>query len=489
MDKYLLSEAHEWSGHWWLPSAPDDRVAGVLTFDPDAGLILRLIGGWNIDHRDPTASVIVTDNRMPQANLVYGMSGGQLITLAEVQFTKLDRFRVGHRGPADATTAHVETALIGCHIEDADSAVFEGAIGTIENLSSWSRLSGMQFEGVRDDNGRRGSSIVSTAIAPLVAEAGDLKITLFDMPWAPQSEFTRWGSRASIRETASLQFVSNRPRSFAGWTEELRTAGDLVSLCGLTACGLMSIRLLLPANPERYREGDPRAKVRNEVYVVQRRITRPDPLAPALEARHFVVTLDDFDFQALMQRWLDVRETFSAARGMILGLKYVPGGYVETQLIAAVAAAESMHRALDPAGPIEDGQYRQLRQQLLDAIPPEHVTWVRDRLPRNEPSLKERLLDLARRPGEFMRELVPDAEKWAKETRTARDQLAHTGETKAQSIEQMAAISEVTAAVVALNLLFELGAPVDALADALSRQPDLRLAVDFGQAAFTSHAG
>lgn len=57
MDKYLLSDSHEWSGHWWLPSAPDDRVAGVLSFDPEDGLTLRLIGGWAIDHDIPPEGV------------------------------------------------------------------------------------------------------------------------------------------------------------------------------------------------------------------------------------------------------------------------------------------------------------------------------------------------------------------------------------------------------------------------------------------------
>jgi hypothetical protein len=166
---------------------------------------------------------------------------------------------------------------------------------------------------------------------------------------------------------------------------------------------------------------------------------------------------------------------------MILGLKYVPGGYVETQLIAAVSAAESMHRALQPPGPVDPAAYKQLRSDLLAAIPPELRTWVRDRLPRNEPSLKDRLADLARRPGEFMSALVPDVDSWAKATRTARDQLAHTGQTKAQSIGQMAAVADVTAAVVAVNLLHEVGAPADALGDALARQPDLRVAVDLAK--------
>ena len=484
MDKYLLSEAHEWSGHWWLPSAPDERIAGVLSFDPDEGLTLRLIGGWTLEDDTPTESGVVRDDRMPELPLIHGMSAGQLITLVDVFITKIERFRVGFRGPADATTAHAMTAIVGCHLDDPDSTVFEGAIATIENLSSWSRLSGLRSEIGREDDGTRVNRISLTPIQPLVAEYGDLVAKLFDVQWSPRNEFTRWGTRASLRETVSIQVTSDQPRNLAGWTEELRSAGDLISLCGLSACGLMSIGLLLPATPERYREDDPRAHLRNEVYVVQKRIIRPDPSASALEGRHFVVTLDDFHFGTLMQRWFEVRETFSAARGMVLGLKYVPGGYVETQLIAAVAAAESMHRALDSPGPMDTAEFKRLRADLLAMAPIEHRDWVASRLPRNEPSLKDRLVDLARRPGDFMSALVPDAERWAVATKNARNDLAHEGRTRHNDIATMAAVAEVTAAVVALNLLHELGAPAEALEEALGRQRDLRVAADLARAYF-----
>ncbi len=484
MDKYLLSDSHEWSGHWWLPSAPDDRVAGVLSFDPEHGLTLRLIGGWAIDQDIPPEGVVVRYNRMPELTLVHGMSAGQLITLVDVFVTKMERFRVGFRGPSDATLVHAMTAVVGCHLDEPESAVFEGAIATIENLSSWSRLSGLRAEIGRDDDGTRVNRIALTPIEPLLAECGDVVAKLFDVQWSPSSEFTRWGTRSSLRETASIQFTSDQPRSLADWIEELRSAGDLISLCGLSACGLMSVRLLLPATPERYSEDDPRALVRNEVYVVQQRIVRPDPSASALEGRHFAVTLDDFDFDALMQRWFEVRETFSAARGMILGLKYVPGGYVETQLIAAVAAAESLHRALQPPGPVDPAEFKQLRADLLAMAPVEHREWVASRLPRNEPSLKDRLLDLARRPGEFMCALVPNAERWATATKNARNDLAHQGQTRHSDSATMAAVAEVTMAVVALNLLHELGAPSASLADALGRQRDLRVAVDLAEEYF-----
>jgi hypothetical protein len=32
------------SGHWWLPREPEESIAGVLTFTPEAGIRLELAG-------------------------------------------------------------------------------------------------------------------------------------------------------------------------------------------------------------------------------------------------------------------------------------------------------------------------------------------------------------------------------------------------------------------------------------------------------------
>ena len=34
----------EYSGYWWLPSEPDEKIAGILTYTNDEGIKLRLTG-------------------------------------------------------------------------------------------------------------------------------------------------------------------------------------------------------------------------------------------------------------------------------------------------------------------------------------------------------------------------------------------------------------------------------------------------------------
>lgn len=33
-------------GYWWLPSSPDDKVARVLTIEPNGKVLLELVPSW-----------------------------------------------------------------------------------------------------------------------------------------------------------------------------------------------------------------------------------------------------------------------------------------------------------------------------------------------------------------------------------------------------------------------------------------------------------
>lgn len=41
-----LSEGFEYKGYWWRPSAPDKKVAGVLTYKAGDKILLELIGAF-----------------------------------------------------------------------------------------------------------------------------------------------------------------------------------------------------------------------------------------------------------------------------------------------------------------------------------------------------------------------------------------------------------------------------------------------------------
>ena len=54
VDGKSMAENRIYKGYWWLPSAPDDRVAGVLTVKTDGDLCLELFGGFGQEEEGVT---------------------------------------------------------------------------------------------------------------------------------------------------------------------------------------------------------------------------------------------------------------------------------------------------------------------------------------------------------------------------------------------------------------------------------------------------
>lgn len=47
-----LDKKLEYKGYWYLPSTPNVKVAGILTYYPNEKIILELIGSFNGDMFD-----------------------------------------------------------------------------------------------------------------------------------------------------------------------------------------------------------------------------------------------------------------------------------------------------------------------------------------------------------------------------------------------------------------------------------------------------
>ena len=75
-----LDQKLEYKGYWFLPSAPDNKVAGILTYYPNEKIVLELIGCFSnslselFEHKEES--------------VIYGStSDAKLITLLQIVWT------------------------------------------------------------------------------------------------------------------------------------------------------------------------------------------------------------------------------------------------------------------------------------------------------------------------------------------------------------------------------------------------------------------
>ncbi|MHA6694643.1 HEPN domain-containing protein [Homoserinimonas sp. A520] len=271
-----------------------------------------------------------------------------------------------------------------------------------------------------------------------------------------------------------MEFKSDTPRPMDDFFEPMGSVSDLMTLSTLAPCTDITVRLYTPPIPGRYPEEHVLATAPHKVDVYQYRTLTPEPAAGAAIWIDFIMSREDKPFEDLIPRWFELRAMFKAALDMVLGLTYLTDGYLQTRVVSAVSAAEAFHRALNTSPPLSDAEHSSLRDVLFAAVPGQYRQWLHDRTRYNQPTLRERLVDLARRPGPFMKDLVPNPDSWAKAAAHSRDGVAHFGTVGHSRYDELHAIVRVTAAVVTMNLLGELGISQDRMLRALHENRDLR---------------
>lgn len=472
MDKPLLNEERIWRGYWWPPDEQNKAMPGTLSYHPDGGLTLELVGGWDAEIRKEVRPGVFAklegSRRWP---ILHGIAKNRDITLLDCLATHTNS---SHFGPPDEQTVRALTALSGIHLATADKAIFTECHVAVEDLTMWSNSS--VFTGSLDLEGGRpngaGSIVVEPVEDPLVT-VGGVVTSLVHEHTLPYFEHTRGGTVGRMRATRFVRFQPPEPWSLATAQDHAKMVQDLLSLALHRPCGTLWMQLRMPPEEREYPEGYP---IRDrEVDLYAKHTVPADPSAKAVKHHQTLFTCEHLPFEEIWPRWCEVRERCLRASDMILGLQYAPARFIEGQLLTATGAAEVLHRALgEIPPPVPKDEFASMRKALIEHTPDEHRNWVREKL-RNEVTLKDRLRDLARLPdSEAMGALVPDVERWVTVTTQARNDLTHEGHARRQTIDEVIVAVKVTSAVVVMNLLEALGVPGERQREVIGDHPQLR---------------
>lgn len=478
MRRPWLHEPQEWRGHWWLPEAPDQRMAGWLRYEPGDGLTLTLIGGFE-DGRwiEVAPGVHSLSGGQRDFPVIHGLAGATPITLFDGETSHMVSNIFGFTGPTDQTVT-CATALIGLLVQGEDDPSFAKVHCLIEDSWLWSSRHAMQAQTRLNEERTNFTGEASMEMKPVDevrAEADGWTFQLAHWLILPTFDHTRGAAIGRMEDSAVFTMSRDEAFSYAEVQTLLRALQDLLALATGRGPSILWFILRVTGN-----ESDQPAK---QVEVFTRSRGTGDPKAKALDSRELVFSLEDIPFDQVIPQWWDVRERFRASCNMILGSRYGSQGYLETMLTTAVTAAESFHKDLAEPVPVPKDEMDQLVKMAVDAMPEDRKQWIKNVIPRGH-SLRQRLDRLADRLSDECRtRLLPDASAWAKAAKGARNDLSHSGKTD-EDMRRLYAIMRITRAVVLLNILIEMGLSEDRLLKALSENGELSHACDLARTYF-----
>lgn len=458
-----LDEEREWIGDWWLPEKPDVIVPGILRYEPDTGLHLQLIGGFEDESvaRLPPGLLMLPAGPT-RWSMVHGRAESTLITLRDVHHRKTSGYTFGISRPASQLLAPT-VALIGIH--QAVDAQFGEVTVSIERLHNWASADGLSTKWKFDEKNSGPTGEASVEILPQANQetiVGDLSVRLVYPHSLPQPKTSPRAVSGEIRQWATLTFEFAQATSFEDALDYAASARDLATLSTMTRCGVIWMRLLA-ADPT---DTDPyptrRGKGAVEAYYHSTVLPGPDNTDKRMEP---LFTLSDVEFGTFMATWLNRKELEAPRRMLLTPLGAVGPGYVEPETLAAVSAAEVLHRSLHAEPGIPQDTFDEIKAMLLDAVPPEHKEWLNGRLSSNQPGLARRLRELAESIDiEVLAVVVPSTKDWVSKATSSRNTIAHGGGSRgSDTFESLIALTIVTRAIIALVLLTEYGIATDRL--------------------------
>lgn len=126
--KYNIDKRITLKGYWYLPSDPENKIAGILTYDPNNSIVLELFGGFNC-----SLDALVS-NKQKEVDVIFGKtSDGEDITL--LHSSRSANIKFGATFPLVSYSSSY--LIIGKHINGLDERCNYWACVKIPELSHW----------------------------------------------------------------------------------------------------------------------------------------------------------------------------------------------------------------------------------------------------------------------------------------------------------------------------------------------------------------
>lgn len=126
----MMTEPIEIKGYWWLPSSPDDVVAGILTYTPNDSIKLELIGQLH-----PQTSAVEEFINREEENIIYGFSSDAKEISLLNSFLSGGSLNLSCKFPIQRYNC--QHLIIGAHITSLDTPFFFKTQVDIPYLSLW----------------------------------------------------------------------------------------------------------------------------------------------------------------------------------------------------------------------------------------------------------------------------------------------------------------------------------------------------------------
>ena len=372
-------------GHFWLPSTPEARVAGVIHHS-GGRICLTLLGHLCTPPKDLTPQSFAPD-------VVLGLSyKGTRLTLFSCR-QSLSQWSLCHEEGQSQLDASM--LLVGAHCGGDSEPHFPAITGSFSNLEEWIGHVPFKPDYQRAEGGEKFAGCV-TEYAPLdtisfAVPAIGAEVTLSSrFSTGGGSPFHQWHGR----HIATLSITPSQPERLGVLLSRLHDIGNLLSLL----IGENATPLRAAVSGDFLPIAGCSSREEYSLFITGRFPASDTKLHPheillGYSKLHAL-------FPEIVQSWFAAKDVLEPTASLLLGVLETPHMFLDFRFLALVQAAEALCRRCCPGTYMPKDAYDDVYETLCHAIPAHVPSELRMSLETgtlkygNEYSLRKRVKDL-----------------------------------------------------------------------------------------------
>jgi len=450
-----MTENIEFKGQWFLPTDKNQRVNGILSYNPNEGCSLELFGNFDNNSFIPEIGNI---------DLIQGLSDdSKQITLYKCYISKAGGGKLirGAESGTPSTIYTVNYILEGVHIDSLDDMTFHKITSEIHNLDEWVGISGF----IHQEREFKPLKPIEINVKYKLPDPIKFKINgnldgQFNFI-ANHSNWSQYQKEISLKQRVEIILTSSE---IGFKLEELLKM--LFSFQNFLILALYN--RTYPTNITLYSNNF--MKDYEDDKPIRRKIKLYFPISnrsTVIKSKSNMDMLFGYghikgEFSTIIKNWFEKYDLLEPAFNLLFEQFYNNERFSENTFLNLAQAAETFHARTHNHTRMSKNEYDKMKQDVYAAVPNHYHNWLKDQFSfGNHLNLHTRLTEIVTKySNEVLDKIIGDKELFVKQVKWSRNYYTHyssSGEKQALKGHFLFILAEKLKIVLVCTFLIEVG--------------------------------
>ena len=378
-----IKEEFKRFGDFWLPSEPDRKVHGTLSISDGGTIELEVDGLFNDE-----IEALLRDRLEPIERIVGHIEKDGFVTLDDCYYKTQT---ISLDGGRSKSFIHVGRVFTGVGYDEGESPCFNTLTFSVEGIDEWVGISGINVEPHFEESAATISYQLPEDISINLDNGMQLLITF---EWIPPGFPVI--KEATISQKTYFQLVSEEEEEERELKEFTSVAHKITNFLCFAIDKTVSLDSM-EATSEDLRQdiGDGRTEpIPVNIYYSSWSYSTDEPKIYQHDMLFRFRQIQN-DAERIINNWIEAYEKIAPTFNLYFLAKMGMQTYLEERFMALVQGLEAYHRRTSDEKRMDEAEFEELVENLIEKCPEEHREWLSRELKYgNEVSLRKRLRDL-----------------------------------------------------------------------------------------------